>query len=548
MYEEEIKKIALLNAYQHNGKAELKSVIGKVMAEIADLRKNPKLVSELAKAAVDSVNSMSKDDIVNIVEKQFPEALKKDKKPEEHRLPDLQGVNGHVVMRLAPSPSGPLHIGHTRMAILNDEYVKRYGGDLILRIEDTNPTNIDPEAYAMIPEDLEWLGVNVTKTVIQSERFDLYYSVAKKLIENGHLYICTCDREEFKRKKLASIPCKDRDNPPETNLYLFEKMLDGEIKAGAAVAVMKTDLNHPNPSVRDWIAFRIIDAKHPRTGDKYRVFPMMSFSVAVDDHYLGLTHVLRGKDQLTNTEKQRYVFEYNGWNKPYYYHYGMIRFPGTRLKTSLMKKGIQAGQYDGWSDVRLGTVRAMARRGYQPETFRRYWINSGLREIDAVFSWEIFNSLNREFVDPKAYRFSFTKDPVEIKMEGSNGLTARLPYHPSHPEYGVRKYEIGDTVYISKGDADKIADGERFRLKDLCYVVRKGDRFLFDGTEMKEKTKIINWCPPNSREFQVLKPDGSIDKGLIEPASKGYRGISQLERYGYVNFYDSDEKAYFTHD
>ncbi|MCY0852253.1 MAG: glutamate--tRNA ligase [Thermoplasma acidophilum] len=547
MYEDDIRKIALINAYQHEGKADLKSVMGKAMAEIPDLRRDPRSAREMVSRIVDEVNSLSASDIREIVETRYASLIRKEKKVEDHRLPDLEGVSGPVVMRMAPSPSGPLHIGHTRMAILNDEYVRRYGGELILRIEDTNPKNIDPDAYHMIPEDLEWLGVKVTKIVIQSDRFDLYYEEARKLMENGHMYVCTCPREEFKRRKLESVPCKDRDNPPETNLDLFEKMIDGTIKEGEAVAVVKTDLRHPNPSVRDWIAFRIIEAKHPRVGDRYRVYPMMSFSVAVDDHYLGLTHVLRGKDQLTNTDKQRYIFDYNGWRKPYYYHYGMIKFPGIKLKTSLMKKGILSGQYDGWSDIRLGTVRAFAKRGYRPETFRRYWINSGLREIDAIFSIEIFDSINREIVDPKAYRFSFVKDPVPVRIEGMPNISAKLPLHPTHPEYGFREYEVKGSVYIAGQDFAAISDGERIRLKDLCYIRKKGNSIIYDGVEMTEKTKIINWCPEGSRNFSVLKPDGSKDSGLIEPKSSGYRGIAQLERYGYVNFADRDDLAYFTH-
>ncbi|MGC8608679.1 MAG: glutamate--tRNA ligase [Thermoplasmata archaeon] len=548
MFEEEIKKRAFQNAYDHKGKADLKSVVGKVLGDIPELRKTPKDAMDAIKVQVEYVNSLSFDQISEIVARDYPDLMNKEKKNEEHHLPDLEGVTGRVVMRLAPSPSGPLHIGHTRMSILNDEYVKRYGGDLILRLEDTNPANIDPDAYTMIPEDLKWLGVNVTKIVIQSDRFQIYYDEARKLIEMGKMYICRCDKEEFRKSKLASVPMPDRENDPEKNMELFDGMLDGKFEPGEAIAVVKTDLRHPNPSVRDWIAFRIINETHPRTGDRYHVYPMMSFSVAMDDHLLGLTHVLRGKDQLTNTEKQKYIFEYNNWKRPYYYHYGMIRIPGTILKTSAMKKGIKAGLYDSWSDIRLGTVRAMERRGYLPETFRRYWINSGLREIDAEFSWAIFNSINRELIDPSAYRFSFVSDPKKIEMLRSPGLKSYLPYHPSFKDFGIRQYDVKDEVFISRKDEDSIKNGERFRLKDLCYLIKNGDQYFYDGTDMREKTKIINWCPEGSRPFKIYRPDGNVDEGIIEPLSAGYRGVSQLERYGYVNFYDSDDYAYFLHD
>ncbi len=548
MFDEEIKKRALQNAFEHGGKADIKSVIGKAMGDIPELRRSPKEAMETARLQVEYVNSLSFDQISDIIARDYPGLMKREKKVQEHRLPDLEGVTGSVVMRLAPSPSGPLHIGHTRMSILNDEYVKRYGGELILRLEDTNPLNIDPDAYRMIPEDLKWIGVNVTKIVIQSDRFGIYYDEARKLIEMGKIYICRCEKDDFRKSKLASIPAPDRENSPEKNMELFEGMLEGRFGPGEAIAVVKTDLDHPNPSVRDWIAFRIINEKHPRTGDRYHVYPMMSFSVAIDDHLLGLTHVLRGKDQLTNTEKQKYIFEYNGWKRPYYYHYGMVKIPGTILKTSAMKKGIRAGLYDSWSDIRLGTVRAMEKRGYLPETFRRYWINSGLREIDAEFSWDIFNSINRELIDPHAYRFSFVQNPQKITLKDAPEMKSYLPFHPTFKNYGNRVYDVRGEVFISAKDADSLKQGDRFRLKDLCYLVKNGDGYAYDGTEMKEKTKIINWCPEGSRPFRIYRPDGNVDEGIIEPLSAGYRGISQLERYGYVNFYDSDDYAYFLHD
>ena len=166
--QQEIRKQVIKNAYLHGGKADISSVVGKLISINPDARKDMKNLMATIKKYVDEVNSMSPDKLEEIVNIEYPDILVKEKKEERHELPDLPNVNGSVVMRMAPSPSGPLHIGHSRMAILNDEYVKRYGGKLILRIEDTNPGNIDPEAYDMIPEDLKWLGVNVTETMIQS--------------------------------------------------------------------------------------------------------------------------------------------------------------------------------------------------------------------------------------------------------------------------------------------------------------------------------------------------------------------------------------------
>ena len=175
-----ILKYALQNAILHNGKANYKAVMGKIMAENPSLRPRAKELIGEVKKIVEEINSLSLEEQKKELEEIAPELLERKKKEEKKELEDLPKVHGSVRMRLAPSPSGPMHIGQSRMAILNDEYVKKYGGKLFLRIEDTNPHNILPEAYDMIPEDLEWLGVKVHEIVIQSDRFELSTTITPK--------------------------------------------------------------------------------------------------------------------------------------------------------------------------------------------------------------------------------------------------------------------------------------------------------------------------------------------------------------------------------
>ncbi|MEM0158373.1 MAG: glutamate--tRNA ligase [Thermoplasmataceae archaeon] len=545
----EAEKIALKNAFQHGGRADLGAVLAKLLGQYQDLRKDVQALRDELNGIINSVNSMSQTELKKAVEEFSPETLARNDKPIQHRLPDLENVNGPVVMRLAPSPSGPLHVGHSRMAILNDEYVKRYGGRLILRIEDTNPANIDPIAYDQIPKDLEWLGVNVTEVVIQSDRFDLYYSEARNLIKKGGMYACTCPPNEFKSYISKGESCPHRNLPAERSLEIFDGMLNGEFHPGKAVLVVKTDLNHPNPAVRDWIAFRISAAKHPRQGRKYRVYPTMNWGVAIDDHFLGLTHVIRGKDHISNTEKQRYVFRYNGWKEPVYYHYGLVNFPNVILKTSIIKKGIANGTYSGWDDIRLGTLMAMKRRGYSPNTFRRYWIESGLREINSEFSVEIFNSMNKELIDPTTQRLFFTPNPVKLLLRGFHGGNVELQNHPTNKSMGKRTYTLSADpfLYVSSSDWDTIPDGTVVRLKELGNVEKSGTEIRFRERELVDrKLKIIQWCPPDSFPFQVLKPDGTVDKGIIEGFARNFRGVAQLERYAYVNI-GEEGYGYFLH-
>ncbi len=536
-YRSLIEKTALKNAHGHDGKADVGSVMNKILGEFPEERKNAGQLIVTVKEIVAMINSMSQEQQNALISQKYADILTIEKKEQEHRLHDLKNVNGPVVMRMAPSPSGPLHLGHSRMAILNDEYVKRYGGQLILRIEDTNPQNIDPVAYTMIPEDLKWLNVNVTQIVIQSDRFELYYEKARELIRKRAAYMCTCEVDTFKELLMAGQACPHRDIEPESNLEKFQEVVDGKNRDASPVLIIKTDIAHPNPSVRDWIAFRRIKGTHPRTGNKYSFYPMMNFSVAIDDHELGLTHVIRGSDHISNTEKQKYIFNYFGWKIPEYFHYGNISIPDSILKTSIIKKGIKEGIYSGWDDVKLQTICSMARRGYQPETFRKYWIDSGLREVNAEFSWDIFNSINRQFIDSGADRYFFVKNPVPIKIADSPEVMSRIPKYQGKPERGFREYMIkaSSELFITREDLENIKDGEKIRLKDLFNVRYNEGTFRFSEIEpSKEKIKIIHWCPSESKPFKVERPDGSFDEGVLEPQGIERNGIFQFERYGFV--------------
>lgn len=547
--DQEIKRLALKNAISHEGKCEAGSIINKLIGLDPNLKTKIREIKPKIDEVVKQVNLLSIKEQKDWLNSEFPDETKnKRDNDEEKKLPDLKNVNGKVVMRMAPSPSGPLHIGHTRMCILNDEYVKRYGGELILRIEDTNPNNIFPGAYEMIPEDNKWLGVEFTKLYIQSERFQYYYDVARELLRMGNAYICTCVADEFKEKLARSEACVHRDTNPEENLEKFEMILSGKFKEKSAVMMIKTDLKDPNPALRDWVAFRIIEKPHPHTGKKYRFYPLMNFSVACDDHDMELTHVIRGSDHLNNTYRQKWIFNYLGWKIPEYFHYGRINIGNAVLSTTQMRKGIENGTYDGWDDIRIATVRSFARRGYRPETFRRYWIMSGLNDVNSEFSWEIFNSINRQIIDPYSDRYFFIPEPQIIKIENSPLTVSKIPKYPNNPSRGYREYEVKEnaTLMIDKKDIQNITDGEIIRLKDLYNIQYKDGGFLYHSTEVIDrKKKIIQWLlPEKSSPFSVQKPDGNWDKGLAETYTLSASGTIQFERYGFVNKIDESSALY----
>jgi len=548
-----IRKYALQNAVQYEGKATVGSVLGKVMAENPELRPKAKEITVLVKDVVEDINKMSPEDQRKALESESPELLVKESRVREMGLPDLKNVQGEVRMRMAPNPSGPLHVGHSRMGILNDEYVKRYGGICYNRFEDTDPARIDPDGYRTIPEDFAWLGVRIDKTIIQSDRFEIYYDVAKKLLEMGKAYVCTCKPDDWRELKNRKRPCPHREQPLSEQIARWNKMFDGSYKPEEASLMVKTDLNHPNPAIRDFVGLRIDDTPHPRTGKKYRVYPLMNLAVAVDDHLLDLTHVLRGKDHLNNTYRQMYIYDYFAWKKPEYIHYGRVSIEDAQLSTSKMAKGIREGQYSGWDDPQLGTLRALKRRGLRPEALRRYWVETGIKEVDIQFSWKTLYSFNRELIDGEADRYFFVVDPVKIKIEGAPKLVGKAPLHPEHPERGIRELVVGPDSEVYVEARDLSTDPKRLRLKDLCNIDRSGEGWRYAGNDLavlKEGVQIVHWVPANSIAAEVLMTDGTTKVGLAENGIVNAKGrVVQLERFAYARVEETSPfvRCIFTH-
>jgi glutamyl-tRNA synthetase len=260
--EEIVLKYALLNAKQY-GKASEDAVIKKVLAENPDAKKEIKKLVDIVKKAVNEVNALSKDEIERkISEMNITEFKKEEKKEPLPELPDAE--YGKVVMRLAPFPSGPLHIGNARMVLLNDYYVKRYNGKLILFYDDTIGSEekpIDKDAYDLIKDGLDWLGVKYHEVMYKSDRLEIYYKYAEELIKTGKAYVCTCSKEEIQKNRRLGIECSCRSRSVDENLRLFKEMLDGKIPEGKAVVRLKTDMKHPNPAFRDRVLLRISERK-----------------------------------------------------------------------------------------------------------------------------------------------------------------------------------------------------------------------------------------------------------------------------------------------
>ncbi|HNY89620.1 MAG TPA: glutamate--tRNA ligase [Methanoregulaceae archaeon] len=549
---------ALQNAVKHSSLPKPGTVIGMVMGKHPEFRSRAREVSALLDEVLSQVAALSPAEREQQLRALAPDVAEDMSRPKVHvkELPGLEKADHGVVMRFAPNPSGPLHLGHARAAVLNDAYVKRYGGKYILRIEDTDPKRVDPEAYGMVIRDIEWLGITVHEVVYQSDRFDRYYRYGKELIERGGAYVCTCENEQFRQLKQKKTACPCRSLSVEENLSLFDKMLAGEFYEGEASVRVRTDLDHPDPAMRDFPAFRILHQPlHPRIDAV--VYPLMNFTVAVDDHLLGVTHVIRGKDHIANTRRQRYIFDYFGWDVPVYRHYGRMGIEGVVLSTSQMRQGIASGEYEGWDDIRLGTLRALSRRGISPEAVRQAVLDIGIGETDISFSWDNLYAQNRMIVDPVANRYFFVPHPVGAAIRDAPHHVARALLHPNEPERGTRVLPFTGTVLLPRQELEK--HPSLIRLKDLFNVKvsydERGYLFTYAGDQLSEareaKAPIIQWLPADCALPCVLRtPEGDVE-GVCETGVMREAGsVLQFERVGFARIDDTTGDritAYFTH-
>ncbi|MFB3764967.1 MAG: glutamate--tRNA ligase [Methanotrichaceae archaeon] len=551
-----IEKYALQNAVKYNAAPNAGAVMGKLMGGHPELRSKAKEIRPQITEVLAEVEKMTPVEWQKRLEAIAPELIAElsvHKEP-ERGLPPLEGAENGVIMRFAPNPNGPPTLGSARGIIINSEYVKKYGGEFIIRFDDTDPVKKRPmpEAYGWYLEDCEWLGAKPDKVITASERVPYYYDVAEELIRRGGAYVCQCPQEVFRNHKEKGIPCIHRDQSPEMNMVLWKRMLNGELHEGQAVLRIKTDMSYKDPAIRDWPAFRIVTTPHPIIGAKYRVWPLLDFESAVEDHLLGTTHILRGKDLADSETRQMYLYRYMGWTYPRVIHWGRIKIHQFgSFSTSKLRRAIEAGEYSGWDDPRVPTVRAMRCRGIRPEALRKFMIDLGVGQTDISISMDSIYAENRKLIDPEANRYFFVWDPVPLEIEGSAPAVAHAPLHPT-VDRGYREIPAGNSVLICKSDLDGLASGDKIRLKDFCnieIISLEPAKARFIGTEVSKKMKIIHWAPASGIAIKVLRPDGE-DSGIGETGiAKELDNVVQFERYGFVriNCLGVPVVAYFTH-
>ncbi|MFX1295333.1 MAG: glutamate--tRNA ligase [Promethearchaeota archaeon] len=549
-----IRAFALLNAAKY-GKASAKAVLGQIFRKFPELNKNPHEIYQLIEEIIKIVNKLSLKSLNAEINK-LPSEFREIRKPKAKKeLPPLSKTNQLIIMRLAPFPSGPLHIGNARMVILNDYYVKRYKGKLLLVYDDTigsKEKRIIPEAYEMIDESLTWLGVKYQKKLYKSDRIDKTYDWCREAIEKNFAYICKCPSQEWREKyKVKKRPCPHRNQSKDTSLEEWDKMLDGVYEEGEAVARLKVGMDNLNPAVRDPVIMRIVKRPHPRIGTKYIVWPLLEFSWAIDDHLLGITHILRGKDLIKEDYIEKWVWEKFGWPLIEFIHYGLIKFKGLTLSKTQSRLNIESGIYRGWDDPRTWSLYSLMKRGIKPSVLKEAIISLGLKMVDIEYSPQDLYARNKKVIDPIASRYFYIPNPVKLFIQN-------IPYpelishpfvHPDHRERGTRTISLPISqriaeVYIWEYDVNFLKTGSIIRLKDLCNIriIKKSDtieaQFLSKALEDAPDKRIskIQWVPcKNNVKIQILMDNGTLLEGFGEPECQNLKlnQIIQFERVGF---------------
>ncbi|QQR93120.1 MAG: glutamate--tRNA ligase [Candidatus Iainarchaeum archaeon] len=549
-YSEDAYRYAIRNAYAHHGKADMGALVGKLKALYPDA--NPKELIPICKQAVEKVNGMGMNEISQEYEK-FEKAGFELKIPEKKvGLQDLEwaGEEG-VVTRFAPNPSAPPHLGHVRAAFLSYAYAKKYGGKFILRFDDTDPKLKKPMegAEKIFFDELGWLGIVPDMVVRASDRLEVYYDYMQQLVGLGQGYICSCDKEEWKKRILQHEACPCRELPVEEQQARLQKMFKHEYKQGEAVLRIKTDLDADDPSQRDWPCARIVDKpQHYNVKDKY-VWPTYNFACGIDDHLLGITLIIRGQEHVPNMLKQQWLFKHFGWNYPHAFHYGRIIMPGTEMSKSKMIAGIAAGKYIGWDDPRLFTLRTLMRRGITPEGIRDLMIELGVKTSDTILNLEVLATYNKPHLTD-AINVPLIENPIQLEVDFGPSLEIEMDNERVHLREGNQGF------FISQNDLPEPKVGNVLRLRN-AYIVKLTQvepthlNAQFVSTQKLEKTTQVSWVLQGI-DVRIVMPTNTTKHGLAGHAIRNAK-VGQhvfFPGFGYCRVDAKDENSvtlWFTH-
>ncbi|MCF7871528.1 glutamate--tRNA ligase [Candidatus Woesearchaeota archaeon] len=549
-----IKKLALLNAVKHNGKANPGAIVGGVIGTFPDLRSQIKQVMPKINELVAEINSLDFESQEKQLLEIDPDAL--ENKNEKRGIFDFLNIKEgeQIITAFPPGPEKYPHIGHAKACLVNYLLAKSYNGKFILRFEDTNPDLVRSEFYDIMQEDFKWLGVEWDDLVYASDYMDLYYGHCEKLIRSGDVYVCDCSPEEIKKGRETGESCSCRGLSVEDNLKRWaEMMLSAQ---GSFIARLKIDLKHKNSTMRDPTIFRIIDKEHARQGKKYRVWPNYDFQNSIMDGFLKVTHRIRSKEFEMRNELQRYLQNLLGYNETNIFEFGRFNLKGVEASGRIIREKVNLGELIGWDDPSLTTLRALRRRGFLAEAIKNFVISTGITKNEPVLTWDDLILHNKRLLDASANRYFFVDSPVDVRVSGAPHKEFSLNLNPSI-KGGERKFVSNDFFFISKNDFNELEEGSLYRFME-CFNVRylAGSVLEFVDEDIdtyrRSGVGMLHYLPKDMDlvSVSVLMPDKSVKKGFAEPLVRNVSvgDVVQFERFGFCRLDNKENFSFwFTH-
>ncbi|HEX9360094.1 MAG TPA: glutamine--tRNA ligase/YqeY domain fusion protein [Bradyrhizobium sp.] len=378
-----------------------------------------------------------------------------------------------IVTRFPPEPNGYLHIGHAKSIALNFGIAEEFSGRCHLRFDDTNPTKEEQEYIDSIQADVRWLGYDWgTNLFYASDYFERLYEWAETLIRNGDAYVDDQSQEEIRLTRgTLTEPGKNspyRDRPVDENLDLFRRMKAGEFPNGARVLRARIDMSSGNINLRDPVLYRILHATHPRTGDKWSIYPSYDYAHGQSDAIEGITHSIC----TLEFEDHRPLYE---WlldklpvpSKPHQYEFARLNLSYTLLSKRVLTELVRGGHVAGWDDPRMPTIAGLKRRGVPPAAIREFVKRIGVAKANSVVDVNMLEFSIREVLNRTALRRMAVLRPLKVVIENyPEGKSEEIEAvnHPDDPAAGTRRIGFGRELYIERDDFMENPPKKFFRL------------------------------------------------------------------------------------
>ena len=461
-----------------------------------------------------------------------------------------EGVYDHVMTRFPPEPNGYLHIGHAKSILLNYGLAKQYGGKFNLRFDDTNPTKEKTEFVQSIKADVEWLGAEFEDRLFYaSNYFDKMHEAAIELIKKGKAFVCDLSAEEIREYRgTLTEPGKNspyRDRSIEENLKLFEEMTAGKYEDGSKVLRAKIDMSSPNINMRDPVIYRVARMTHHNTGDKWCVYPMYDFAHPIEDAIEGVTHSICTLEFEDHRPLYDWVVKELGYEQPpKQIEFAKLYLTNVITGKRYIKKLVEDGIVDGWDDPRLVSISALRRRGFTPESIKKFVELCGVSKANSSVDYAMLEYCIREDLKLKRPRAMAILDPIKLIID--NYPEGEVEYldadnNLENPELGSRKLPFSRELYIERDDFMeeppkkyfRLFPGNEVRLMNAYFV--KCESFVKD--ENGNVTEVHCTYDPETKSgsgFEGRKVKGTIHwvsaKEAIKAEVRLYENIVDEEK------------------